>query len=263
MKNAELNIALGEYDTGWHDPSRSLDRADALARAAREQGSDLLILPEMCTTGFTMEPEQHAETITGASVVRLTEIAREHGIHLIAGVATKDDEGGTSRFYNSAFVVGPDGHVQAEYRKQRLFAFAGEATIYTPGDRYLLHTIRGVRTAIFICFELRFPELFRAVAPECELIVVIANWPSTRFSHWQTLLRARAIESQAYVAGVNRVGHAGGLDYVGGSVIHDPAGETIASSQAGSVALGRVAASEVTAARAAFPFVIEKGDRHV
>jgi predicted amidohydrolase len=253
-----LRIALGEYDTGWRQPEESLDRAALLIREAAERGAELVILPEMCTTGFMMEPSTDAEPVDGPSVRRLGELARESGVHLIAGVATRAMENGVERFYNSAVFITPDGRLAGEYRKQRLFAYAREHESYAAGDRPLVVTAGSARLGIFICFDLRFPELFRPVAPFVDAIVVVANWPVERESHWETLLRARAIESQAYVAGVNRIGRGGRLEYGGKSVLHDAWGEIVAKSGGTSPAVAAIDPAEVAKARERFPLVADR-----
>ncbi len=219
---APLRIALGEYDIGWHDPQNSLARAVALVEQAAAAGADLLVLPEMCATGFTMEPERHAEPLDGPSAARLTALAREHKIHLLAGLATREPDG--SACYNSAVLLGPDGERLGEYRKQRLYAHAGEERHYRPGSGPAVFEVGGVLISPFICYDLRFPELFREVGPEVDVLVVIANWPVARRAHWDVLVRARAIENQCYVVAVNRTGSGGGLEYDGGSAAHDPMG---------------------------------------
>lgn len=253
-----LRVALGEYDTGWHDRDASLARAAALVDRARHGGAGLVILPEMCTTGFVMNPAQYAETLDGPSATRLREIARQASLYLIAGIATRSVEAGRERFYNSAVFIAPDGSIVAEYRKQRLFAYAREDESYSAGSEPVIVSIGAVRLGLFICFDLRFPDLFQAVAPRVDGLVVIANWPVERQSHWDTLLRARAIESQAYVAGVNRTGRGGRLEYAGGSVLYGPWGEVVAQPEEGSLAIGAIDRGGVTQARTRFPIVPDR-----
>lgn len=249
-----LRVALGEYDIGWHDPVTSLARAAEVIAKAREGGADLVVLPEMCTTGFTMEAERWAESLDGPSVAELARLARESSIHLIAGVATRGEE---DRFFNSALLIGPRGELLAEYRKQRLFDFAREHETYAAGDRPVIVQVGDVRLALFICFDLRFPELFRAAAPYADAIVVIANWPSKRQMHWEVLLRARAIENQAYVIAVNRTGRGGELEYAGGSFVHEPWGETIATG-GDARAIGTIDPGMVTSLRRRFPLTVDR-----
>jgi omega-amidase len=225
-----LRVALGEYDIGWHDPATSLERVSAVVRGATTAAADLVVLPEMCTTGFTMDSSAQCERLDGPSIRRLGEVAREQGVHLLAGVATREPtggEGGQLGFFNSALLFDTEGEIVAHYRKQKLFVFASEQQHYSPGDAPVVVELKGVRVAPFICFDLRYPELFRAVAPEVDVMLLIANWPARRRAHWDALTKARAIENQCYFVAVNRTGEGGGIDYDGGSVAFDPWGERL------------------------------------
>jgi predicted amidohydrolase len=253
----ELRVVLGEYDTGWHDPATSLTRAAALARAAASRGAHLVALPEMCLSGFTMEPREHAVALDSPDVRALAALAAECDLHLLAGVATRETVDGRELFHNTALLFGPTGELEASYRKQRLFAYANEHGSYEPGDGPAIAMVRGVHVSLFICYDLRFPELFRAVAPDVDAMFVIANWPAGRRPHWDALLPARAIENQCYVVGVNRIGDAGGLSYDGGSVAYDPWGERLAPVDSRGVEPGYVtlSAERVAEIRGRFPFI--------
>jgi predicted amidohydrolase len=259
VDGSPLRVALGEYDTGWHDPAGSLARAAGVVERAAAAGAELVVLPEMCTTGFTMESAARAEPPDGPSAAVLAELARGHGVHLLAGVATRaPSDGGGERFHNSALLFRPDGALAAEYRKQRLFAIAGEHECYAAGDAPVVVRVGGVRIAPFICFDLRFPELFRAVAPRVDALVLVANWPASRRAHWDVLVRARAIENQCYVVAVNRSGVGGGLEYDGGSVAYDPWGEPVAEAADGGLLVARIDPAEVTRVRSRYPFVEDR-----
>jgi len=245
-----LTVALGEYDTGFHDPMYSLQSARWLAQQARAAGADLLVLPEMCTTGFTMEVNVFAAHDNGPSVNALGRLASDHGLWLIAGLSMRRD----GRYLNSALAFAPDGSLVATYDKQRLFAYARETEVYTPGTSPCVIQIGAVSVALFVCFDLRFPELFREVGPEVDACVVIANWPSARHRHWEVLTRARAIENQCYVVAVNRIGEGDGLHYSGGSAIFDPWGERSDKRVLqSSLRIGEVSRSAVASVRKAFP----------
>lgn len=251
---SRLVVALGEYDTGWHDPAGSLDRAEQIVRQSVARGAELVVLPEMCTTGFTMEPAELAEPLDGPSARRLRDIARSAGASIIAGIATRSDDAS----YNSAMAIDAEGNIAAEYRKQRLFSYAGEGAAYASGVGSCVLQIHGVRLGVFICFDLRFPELFRAVARDVDALVVIANWPAARRAHWDALLRARAIENQCYVVAVNRTGNGGNLQYDGGSTVIDPWGNTVARSiGAENPAICTIDAEVVERTRAEYPFLRE------
>ena len=256
MSAAPLRVALGEYDTGWHDPAASLERAARVVGDAAAAGAGLVMLPEMCATGFTMESERWAEAIDGPSARRLGELAREHGVHLLAGLATREGAGAQARFYNSALLFSPAGELAAEYRKQRLFAFAGEHGHYAPGAEPRVVEIAGVRVAPFICYDLRFPELFRAVAPRVDALLLIANWPASRRPHWDALLPARAIENQCAFVAVNRTGQGGGLEYDGGSAAFGPWGERLPEHR-GAVRCVELDPARVARVRAEYPFLAD------
>lgn len=250
--HATLRVALGEYDTGWHQPEGSLSRASVCVSRAASTGARLVVLPEMCATGFTMDAESWAEASDGPSFTRLGALARAHDVWLLAGLAMRDAYG----FHNVAAVFGPDGAIAGMYAKQRLFAFAGEHDHYSPGAAPLVVDIDGVRVSPFICYDLRFPELFRAAAPAADLLVVIANWPAARRAHWDALLPARAIENLSYVVGVNRTGTADGLHYDGGSVAYDPWGVSSAVRMAvASPSVVDVSSERVASVRATYPFL--------
>jgi len=254
---SELRVVLGEYDTSWHDPATSLERAGRLVRGAAKQGAHLVALPEMCLSGFTMEPQAHAVPLDSPDVRALAAIAAEHGVHVLAGVAAREHADGREVFVNTALLFGPRGELEASYRKQKLFAYANEHASYEPGDGPATAMVRGVRIGLFICYDLRFPELFRAIAPDVDAMFVIANWPAGRRPHWDALLPARAIENQAYVIGVNRTGDAGGLAYDGGSAAYDPWGERLAPTAGVDGAPGYVTltAERVAEIRGRYPFI--------
>jgi omega-amidase len=259
-KPGSLRVALGEYDIGWHDPDASLDRATRLVASSANDGARLVVLPEMCTSGFTMDVEHYAEPLQGPRVSRLSQIARSAGVWLIAGVATRDVKF-SSAARNSALVFDPAGELVATYHKQRLFAFADEQRSFQPGSDDAVVEMDGVRVAPFICYDLRFPELFRRVASRTDLIVVIASWPAERRAHWDALLPARAIENQCYVVGVNRTGAGGTVVYDGGSAAFDPWGALLSGAAAHSVGdrlpVITVSAAEVARVRAAYPFLAD------
>ncbi|MGI8400832.1 MAG: nitrilase-related carbon-nitrogen hydrolase [Gemmatimonadaceae bacterium] len=245
-----LTVGLAEYDTGWHDPARSLSDVREIALQAKAAGAGLLVLPEMCTTGFTMDAENYAEPLDGPSSHSLSALAKELDLGIIAGLATRRD----GKFFNSAMLFGPDGTLAATYDKQRLFGFAHETEIYSAGAVPCIVEIGGVSLALFVCFDLRFPELFREVGPKVDAFVIIANWPSARQKHWEILPHARAIENQCFVVAVNRSGEADGLEYTGGSVFLDPWGERRDVVAPGSsLRIGEISKRALAEVRKAFP----------
>ena len=261
---ATLRIALGEYDTGWHTPDASLASAESLVRDAVGCGARVVVLPEMAPSGFTMEAEQ-AASLESPAVKALQEMARRHDTWLVAGVALREPAGAPagaqaegSCVVNAALAIDPSGAIVAVHRKQRLFAFAGEDEVYTAGQQGTVVTIDGVRVGMFICYELRFPEVFAEVASQCDCMVVIANWPAARRPHWDVLLRARAIENQCAVLGVNRIGEGGGIIYDGGSAAYDAWGDPLRSEAGCGVPVVLVDAGAVAAVRERYPFARDR-----
>jgi len=255
-----LRVTLGEYDIGWHDPAASLDRASGIVNAAAASGSRLIVLPEMCTTGFTMDAER-AEPMDGDSVARLSEMASRSRVWLLAGVATRGTDATSDAARNSALMFEPSGNLVGVYHKQRLFAYANEQRSYVGGEQPVVIDVEGVRVSPFICYDLRFPELFRAIAADTDLIVVIASWPAARQAHWDALLRARAIENQCYVIGVNRIGVGDSIAYAGGSAAYDPWGVPLDRSVvpgAADITSVSVSADEVRRVREAYPFLADR-----
>lgn len=253
-----LRVALGEYDTGWHDPAGSLERAAAVLRRAGSVHAGLVVLPEMFLTGFTMEPAAHAEALDGPTFQAFADKVAQAGFSAIASISRRDDTPRGPRFFNSVVHVSPDGTIGHAYDKQQLFSYGGEHAVYTPGDappRIL--SVNGVRIATLVCYDLRFPELFREIADAADLIVVVANWPAVRRSHWDALLQARAIENQCYVVGVNRTGAGGPLTYDGGSAAYDPWGERIDRESRG-IRVADVSPERVVEIREKFPFLKDR-----
>jgi predicted amidohydrolase len=222
---AALRVALGEYDIGWQDPDASLARAESVVARAAGAGARLVVLPEMCATGFTMAADAWAEPLDGPSATRLAAAAARHQVWVVAGLAARPAPGEPP--VNVAAVFDPAGALRAAYRKRRLFAYAGEHASYAPGRDPVVVDVDGVRVCPLVCYDLRFPELFREVARDVDAFVLIANWPAARAAHWEALTRARAIENLAYLVAVNRVGEGGGIAYAGGSVAYGPWGDPL------------------------------------
>jgi len=236
-------------DLAWEDVAENHRRASGLLAQAAAGGARLALLPEMFSTGFSMDSKRIAQPPGGASETFLRSEAQRLGLWILASVP----EAGEPAPRNMALLVGPDGSV-VRYAKIHPFSYAGEHRVYAAGDRVVTAEIEGVRVTPFVCYDLRFPEPFRFAAKETDLFVVVANWPDARREHWRTLLRARAIENLAFVAGVNRVGDGGRLHYSGDSVLVDPWGETLAEGDdADRVLTGVVDPARVAEARAKFP----------
>jgi predicted amidohydrolase len=217
-----MNICVVQSTIAWEDKEANYCRVARLLQKSPPKPGSLVVLAEMFATGFTMRAQVVAEPTQGPTCAFLKAIAQQYGVGVVGGVVTRQPRG---RPQNQAVVVGPEGGERIRYGKQRLFSPGGEDEYYACGKRLGLFTWDGLTVAVLVCYDLRFPELFRAaVARGAEAFVIIANWPSRRQDHWKALLRARAIENQAWVVGVNRVGRAPGMCYAGGSCVIDPQG---------------------------------------
>jgi predicted amidohydrolase len=189
----------------------------------KAERGDVYLFPEMCSTGFCMQPEEVAEPVDGPTVQKFKEWARMFDAAIAGTVMTRECDG---VFRNRMYFVTPDGEVRF-YDKCHLFEYSGEDRVYTPGDRKVIWEWRGVRFRPVICYDIRFP-IFLHNTGDYDVMLVSANFPEKRMLAWDVLIRARAIENQCYVAASNRVGLDDYGTYVGHSVILNPYGQTIA-----------------------------------
>lgn len=218
MSDKDLRVTLVQADLAWENTERNLQQFDR--HLDEIEATDLIVLPEMFTTGFSMNPKAVAEPMDGQAVNWLLETARRHDADIVGSVAITED----GRYFNRLIWARPDGTL-IHYDKRHLFTYAGEHEHYTPGQAQQLIELKGWSIAPFICFDLRFPVWSRNRG-QYDAAIYIASWPARRASHWKTLLPARAIENQSYVIGVNRVGIDGNdLSYDGDSMVIDPLGE--------------------------------------
>ncbi len=253
-----MKIASLQWNGVWEDSSSNVDALRSQLNEIMGQGQkvDVAVLPELYQSGFSMHPERFTSR-TDELLSNLAMLAGEFGIFLIAGVAETEVDGEDTLFRNSGWVFNPYGQRSARYIKQMPFSYANEQAIYLPGNQSCLFDLNGVTCSLFICYDLRFPELFRKVVREAEVIFVIANWPESRQSHWETLLAARAIENQCFIVGVNRVGRDGNdLNYIGGSMVINPLGEVLSYGKAtDEVVVTEIEVLEVKLVRKQFPFL--------
>jgi len=246
-------VAGLQLDIVWESPDENFARASALAEQTEAR---LLVLPEMFATGFSMDTATvapHADRIRAF----MRDLAKRRHVWVMGGYAEPGEGGGRPR--NACSLYDPQGNEQLRYHKIHPFTLAGEHEHYDGGSAIYTVDVEGVRVTPLICYDLRFPEPFRAAALNTDLFCVIANWPTVRRDAWQPLLRARALENQCYVLGVNRVGEASGLSYTGDSVLIDPFGKPLASADDGATVLsGPVDSETVTAAREQFSFLADR-----
>jgi predicted amidohydrolase len=221
-----MKILAVQLDIAWEDKPANHARVRALLEKARPGPGTFVVLPEMFATGFSMNVAGIDDSETRETERFLMEAARQFGIYLMGGVVMRGQDG---RGRNEAAVFAPDGTELARYAKMQPFTLGGESAHYGAGPCVSTFRLQEFTVSPFICYDLRFPELFRAATRRgASLLVVIANWPAARVEHWTTLLRARAIENLAYVAGVNRCGADPKLRYPGRSMIIDPKGNVLA-----------------------------------
>lgn len=223
-----MKVAALQHDIAWLDRDANFARLEPMIREAAAAGARLVVLTEMFSTGFAMGDEwasRLAEPCDGASSQFLRSVAKSCGVWLAGTCPERVD--GASLPANTLVVAGPNGEIH-RYEKIHPFTYGGEDKFFRAGSGHLTLDIEGVAVTGFICYDLRFADHFWALADSTDLFIVPANWPASRAAHWTTLLDARAIENQAYVLGVNRVGVGGSLLYGGGSRIVAPFGECLA-----------------------------------
>ena len=247
-------VAGIQFDIAWEDPEENFRRVRPLLRVAADQGAQLIALPEMFATGFSMRAEAMA---AHAPATRdfLAEAASDLGVWLAGGFA----EPGPDRPVNACGVFSPSGEEILHSLKIHPFTLAGEDQHFDAGTAVESIEIDGVRVTPLICYDLRFPELFRLSAARTDLFLVIANWPIRRSQAWRTLLAARAIDDQAWVLGVNRVGEAQGYLHRGDTTLLDPWGSVVATlAEEPGVVIGEVDAGVVRTARERFRFLEDR-----
>lgn len=248
-----MKLCLAQTDIVWEDKSANMRKAREIMAEAAWQGAELVVFPELSLTGFSMNAGL-AEPPQGETAEFFTELSGNSGVAAAFGFACSHDGVITNRI-----CIADDGEIIAEYDKIHPFSYGGECAVYSGGDRLCTADIRGVRTGLTICYDLRFPEVYQALSADCELIIVAASWPDKRRAHWETLLRARAIENQCCIVGCNRFGNGGGLYYSGGSAVYSPEGVCMVSADDGSSLLfADIDSGECRRVRSEFPV---KNDR--
>jgi predicted amidohydrolase len=252
-----VKVAVVQHDVVWEDKAANFARLAPQVEAAAATGARLVALTEMFSTGFSMRTEVVAEPEGGPSSQFLTSQAAAHGVWLCGSCAEVSTPGEAP--HNTLVLAGPDGTTH-RYRKNHLFAYGGEDRSFSPGEAPATVEVEGLRVSLFVCYDLRFADDWWDVAPDTDLYLCVASWPKARRHHWSALLRARAIENQAYVVGANRVGSGGGTDHMGDSAVIDPLGEVLASGAGGEALLvADVDPARVAKVRADLPFL---ADRH-
>ncbi len=218
-----MRITIVQTDIRWEDKAENLQRLRGTLETLRGT-TDLAVLPEMFSTGFSMNTQSLAEPVTGPTITTLRKYAAETGIALAGSIIAAD--GG--RFYNRAFCLTPEGEAHY-YDKRHLFRMGNEDRFFQAGTDKGIFTYRGFRIRLLVCYDLRFPVWSRNVDNEYDLLIYTASWAVARQNVWDTLLRARALENECYVCGVNRVGIDADGKYIGRSIVCSPRADVLAS----------------------------------
>lgn len=219
-----MKLALIQTSLSWENPSENRVSLQEKITSI-SQYVDLIVLPEMFTSGFTMHPEKVAETMQGETILWLKEMARTKNCAITGSLVIQENRS----YYNRLVFVFPSGEIQ-HYDKKHLFTLAGEDKVYTSGTEKLIVNYKGFKICPLICYDLRFP-VFSCNVEDYDLLIYVANWPKPRINAWDILLKARAVENMSYVIGVNRVGtddnnheyvgHSQAVDFLG-NYIQEP-----------------------------------------
>jgi predicted amidohydrolase len=214
-----INVTLIQSDIIWEDRISNLKKYQE--KINQIESTDLIILPEMFTTGFSMSPKGISENMNGETIKWMKQNAHKMNSAICGSIIIEED----SKYFNRFIWVNPDGSIH-HYDKRHLFSFAGENENYTAGSEKIIIEYKGWKICPLICYDLRFPVWSRN-SEDYDLLIYVANWPDKRKSAWKSLLTARAIENQCYVIGVNRVGEDSKNYYSGDSSLINPLGETL------------------------------------
>lgn len=263
----KLKVALSQSDIVWEDKQTNYAKADCLAQAAFAAGAHLLLLPEMSFTGFSMHTARTAEDFPYETVAAMKRLSEKYsGLAIGFGFAGRGEDSLSDKVFNCMEVV-QDGISLMHYQKLHPFTFGEEGKHFTAGSELASFSLGDMKMGGFICYDLRFPEIFQISSKECGFIFVIANWPRERALHWRVLLQARAIENQCYIAGVNRIGKGGGIVYEPGSIAFDPVGNPLPGTfhQTGSAEEGfflvEMDAEAVKQVREGFPLKADRREK--
>lgn len=225
-----MRIGLAQMDIVWEDKKVNLLKVKSLAKMSKEKNIDLLLFPEMSLTGFSMNIDMISEykdnAHTTETIENIRKIAKNNEINIGFGYV-EGNKTNNKKAFNKYAIAGSDGRILTDYAKIHPFSYGAESLFYTGGDSIKYCKIKEFTVSSFICYDLRFPEIFQKASQNAGLITIAANWPSVRIEHWLTLCKARAIENQCYIAAVNRCGMGNGLKYNGNSLIISPQGEIL------------------------------------
>ena len=251
-----MKVAVIQVDTVWENRDANFAQIAPLVATAVQNGATFVLLTEMFSTGFVVNRSDIGEPEGGPSSQFLSQMATRHKIWI--GGSCPEVTTNDPRPFNSFVLVSPHGE-QHRYHKIHPFTFGGEDTYFRAGENFVTVNVDGVRVTLFVCYDLRFADEFWATAANTDLYLVPGNWPASRREHWMALLRARAIENQAFVIGCNRVGTGGGLEYAGDSRVVNPLGEVIAEAgDVSTILYADISSEEVQNVRTTFRFMQDR-----
>lgn len=246
-----MRVALTQMDIVWENKEKNMQKVMKLVEEAKKQKVELIVFPEMTLTGFTMNTKLAGEELLfSPTVAFFKKLSKQYNLAIAFGFV--EDFG--NEYYNKLIIVS-NGKIIYDYDKIHPFNYGEEGKHYTGGTELNTAMLGQMHISGFVCYDLRFPEIFQVVSKIAEMIIVIANWPKVRIAHWETLLRARAIENQCYIVGVNRTGIGNGLEYTESSMVFDPFGEKLTQeSKNQELLIVEIDANRVREVREQYPF---------
>jgi omega-amidase len=257
--NDILKVTIIQTSLKWEAIEENLEKFENKIKCI-DNKTDIIVLPEMFSTGFSMNPAKLAQQMEGEAVFWMKEMAKQCNAVIIGSLIIEEN----LKYFNRLLVVFPDGLIQY-YDKKHLFAMAGENSAYSAGNEKLIFNYKGWKICPLICYDLRFPVWIRN-KNDYEVLIFVANWPEKRSNHWKILLQARAIENQSYVVGVNRIGEDGNkYIYSGDSCVIDPMGKKISTTEAYKENIETIALSheQLINTRKLLPFYLDSDQFHI
>ncbi len=249
---SKLKIGLVQYSPVWENPEASIEKINSLLSIYNMNDVDLLIFPELSLTGFTMKSKLLAEEMDGISFKYFMDLSKKLKLDVFAGIIENYDK----EIYNSLIHFDSKGLIRVRYRKIHPFSSSGENKNYSSSRATVTTRIGKITFGLSICYDLRFPELYRSYGKEkVDVLCNIANWPIARISHWDKLLQARAIENLSYMIGVNRIGTDPSLTYSGHSAVIDPMGNVLVNSDKEEIIFAVLDIEKVKETRDSLPFL--------
>lgn len=255
MKQKTLTLSLCQMEIAPGNWNVNQIHARSFLSAASRQGSNLILFPEMTLTGITDDISSMSDS-KGKTLISFQRLASAYEIAIGFGWGKPIK----NKLENHYTIVGPDGTILSDYVKIHPFTYGGEDKYFISGNDFSIFFYRGFRICTFLCYDLRFPELYQAASKDCDLIITAANWPASRKLHWKTLCQARAIENQVYFAGCNMTGQSGDQYYSGDSALYAPDGKKLGSLSNSEGLITYTIVNDVSSIRKDFPV---KNDRKI